>query len=197
MPFVDPETVLKDREGKEILAKDLTAGGPCLVVILRRPGCLICRDQDVAIWEARETLTEVCAGGQTDKKTSKPPVRLCVVVHEWIEREIEAFTKGYWHGDIYFDETKAFYRAVHGGKLKRGSLLSLLNPFSKVHANMRQAKEAGRVTEQNLQGDGLTLGGLVILDVGGEAVYTFEERNFGDRASLTEISKQLSHLYHS
>ena len=62
---------------------------------------------------------------------------------------------------------------------------------------MRQAKEAGRVTEQNLQGDGLTLGGLVILDVGGEAVYTFEERNFGDRASLTEISKQLSHLYHS
>ena len=26
--------------------------------------------------------------------------------------------------------------------------------------------------------------------------HTFAEKNFGDRASLTEISKQLNHLYH-
>jgi len=90
-----------------------------------------------------------------------------------------------------------FYKAVHGGEVKRGSLLSLLNPFSKAYANIRETKAAGRVTDQNFEGDGLTLGGLAILDVGGEAVYTFAEKNFGDRASLTEISKQLSHLYHS
>lgn len=118
-------------------------------------------------------------------------------MHEWKEREIEAFTKDYWHGELYFDEGKEFYKAVHGGQVKKGSLLSLLNPFSKAYANIRQVKAAGRVTEQNFEGDGLTLGGLAILDVGGEAVYTFEEKNFGDRASLTEISKQLSHLYHS
>jgi hypothetical protein len=194
MPFVDPETVLKDREGKEVLARDLTSSRPALVVVIRRPGCLICRDQAVAIWEARETLTEVCGGGQTGTKASKPPVRLCVVVHEWKEREIKAF-ESYWHGEIFFDETKAFYRAVHGGELKRGSVLSLLNPFSKAWANVRQAKGAGRVAEQNFEGDGLTLGGLAILDVGGDATYVFQERNLGDRASLTEVSRQLSHLY--
>ena len=196
MPFVDPDTVLKDKDGNELHAADLTKDAPALVIILRRPGCLICRDQAISIWEARETLTEVCAGGQTGKN-KKAAVRLVCIVHEWKEREIEAFTKDYWHGELYFDGSKAFYKAVHGGQLKKGSLLSLLNPFSRAYANIRQVKAAGRVTEQNFEGDGLTLGGLAILDVGGDAVYTFEEKNFGDRASLTEISKQLSHLYHS
>jgi hypothetical protein len=188
-PFVAPDTVLSDpRTGAEVEVSSLYAEQPCLFVILRRPGCLICRDQAVAIWESRETLQKVCAGGATTKKE----IRLIVVVHEWKDREIEAFTKEYWKGELYFDQTKAFYKAVHGGELKKGSLLSLLNPWSKAYKNIREAKAAGRVKEQNFEGDGLTLGGLVILDCPtGNAVYTFEEKNFGDHADLKTIAHEV------
>ena len=38
-PFVDPKTILKDGEGKEISASSLWTDSPALVVVLRRPGC--------------------------------------------------------------------------------------------------------------------------------------------------------------
>jgi hypothetical protein len=191
-PFVPKGTVLKDpRTGTELDASELTRDSPALVIILRRPGCLICRDQAIAIWESRETLQKVCQGG-----ASKKEVRLVCIVHEWKDREIEAFTKDYWKGELYWDESKAFYKAVHGGEVKRGSLLSLLNPWSKAYKNIRDAKSAGRVKEQNFEGDGLTLGGLVILDCpDGNAVYQFAEKAFGDRANLETIAKEVRNLY--
>jgi len=48
---------------------------------------------------------------------------------------------------------------VHGGKVKKGSLLALLNPVGEAWKNMRRAKASGLVKESNMNGDGLTLGG--------------------------------------
>lgn len=62
-------------------------------------------------------------------------------------------------GELYYDEGKAFYAAVHGGKVKKGSLLALLNPLGEAWKNMRRAKGSGLVEESNMNGDGLTLGG--------------------------------------
>lgn len=62
-------------------------------------------------------------------------------------------------GDLYYDESKAFYKAVHGGSVKKGSLLALLNPFGDAWGNMKRAKKAGIVKDSNINGDGLTLGG--------------------------------------
>ncbi len=57
-------------------------------------------------------------------------IQLACVLHEWKEREVEAFSPEYWGGPLYLDESKAFYATVHGGAVRRGSIIDLLNPFS-------------------------------------------------------------------
>lgn len=191
-PFVPADTVLKDFRGNEIEAGSLWSGNqPVLVIILRRPGCLLCRDQAISIWNSRDTFTQVSSSSGT-----KGPLKLVCVLHEWKEREVEAFTKDYWHGEIYFDESKAFYKAIHGGVLRKGSLASFLNPFSKAWRHIREANKRGNVKEHNMEGDGLTLGGLALLDCPqGTPAFTFEEQTFGDKASMEDIVKAVHALY--
>ena len=55
---------------KEIKAASLWAQGPALVVVLRRPGCLLCREQSLKLWAEHERLAAL-------------GLRLVVVLHEW------------------------------------------------------------------------------------------------------------------
>ncbi|KAK9845230.1 hypothetical protein WJX81_000566 [Elliptochloris bilobata] len=67
--------------------------------------------------------------------------------------------------------TKAFYRAPNGGELRRGSLFNSLNPWSMIWKLAKAARQT--VEESNLKGDGLTMGGLMVLprgDAGVQAV---------------------------
>ncbi|KAI8100655.1 hypothetical protein M9434_005046 [Picochlorum sp. BPE23] len=188
-PFVDPKTTLKDGEGKEISAASLWTDSPALVVVLRRPGCLLCRDQAIALWKSRETIANYAQG------TDKQPTRMVCVLHEWKQREVDAF-KEFWGGELYHDETKAFYKAVHGGQVKKGSLASFLNPFSRAWKNYRAVKARGAVCDSNLEGDGLTLGGLAVLDSpAGNSVYVFKEETFGDHAPMASVMKAVASLY--
>lgn len=114
-------------------------------------------------------------------------VRLVCVLHEWRQAEVEAFAPAYWGGELYFDEAKAFHAAVHGGKVRRGNILDLLNPFSRAWRNMRRAKEGGAVKEHNLVGDGLTMGGVMVIKKGGAVAYSFAEATFGDHAPFEEL----------
>lgn len=197
--FVPEDTVVKDAAGNAVKASSLWSGNqPVLVVILRRPGCLLCRDQAISIWNSRDTLHQVCSGSSDEQggQERKGPVRLVCVLHEWKEREVEAFTKDYWHGELYYDESKAFYKSIHGGVLKKGSLASFLNPFSKAWKHIRDANKRGIVKDHNMEGDGLTLGGLAVLDCPkGNAVFTFEEQTFGDRAPMEDIVRAVHSLY--
>ncbi|PSC72197.1 hypothetical protein C2E20_4380 [Micractinium conductrix] len=111
------------------------------------------------------------------------------LVHEWIDREIAAYAPEYWGGDLFYDEAKAFYAAVHGGKVAKGSLVDLVNPFGRAWKNMKRAKSAGTVKDSNLNGDGLTLGGLLIFKKGGAVAYSHAEKTFGDHAPLEEVVK--------
>lgn len=191
--FVPVDTILKDTGGNPVQAGSLWSGNqPVLVVILRRPGCLLCRDQAISIWNSRDTLHQMCSSSNG----TKGPIQLVCVLHEWKEREVEAFTKDYWHGELYYDESKAFYKAIHGGVLKKGSLASFLNPFSKAWKHIREANKRGNVKDHNMEGDGLTLGGLVVLDCpNGNPVFTFEEQTFGDKASMEDIVKAVRSMY--
>lgn len=169
------DAVLKSKDGKEIKASELWQGGPVLVVCLRRPGCLLCREEAIHLWGERAQFEAL-------------GVRLVLVLHEWKEREVEAFSPAYWGGDLYFDEAKAFYATVHGGTVKKGSLLELANPFGRAWKNMKRAKQAGNVKDSNLVGDGLTMGGVLLLRQGsGDVAYCFAEETFGDHAPFEEL----------
>ena len=37
---------------------------------------------------------------------------MVAIVHENLDNEVEEFNNGYWKGEVYFDEKKAFYTAL-------------------------------------------------------------------------------------
>ena len=116
-------------------------------------------------------------------------VGLACVANAWIEPEIRAFVDGYFPpsvGPTYLDETKAFFTAVGGGSSpRRGSLTAFLNPFGRVWRNAKAAKES--VTEHNMEGDGLTMGGLMVVSGAKGVVYAAYETTFGDAPSDDDI----------
>ncbi|KXZ52229.1 hypothetical protein GPECTOR_10g860 [Gonium pectorale] len=140
--------VLKSREGAEVLASNLWQSKPLAVLILRRPGCVLCRDEAQRLWALKPEF-------------DKLGVELICVVHEWIQREIDAFSPSYWPGPLYHDASKAFYGALNGGTPLRGSPLGLLMPWSAVWARIRAAQK--NVKEHNLAGEGLIMGGAMVL----------------------------------
>ena len=116
-------------------------------------------------------------------------VGLACVANAWIEPEIKAFVDGYFPptvGPTYLDETKAFFTAVGGGAApRRGSLTAFLNPFGRVWKNAKAAKES--VTDHNMEGDGLMMGGLMVVSGAKGIVYASYETTFGDAPSDTDV----------
>jgi hypothetical protein len=193
---------LKDAQGNEIKALTLWEQDPVLVVCLRRPGCrkslvtchifspfpsqsltlipppllltVLCREEAIHLWEERE-------------KFQKLGIRMVCILHEWRDIEVKAFAPEYWGGDLYYDKAKIFYKTVHGGSVKKGSLLALVNPFGRAFKNAKRAKASGKVKDSNFVGDGLTLGGVLVLKKGGEIEYSFAEETFGDHADFDTL----------
>jgi hypothetical protein len=135
---------------------------------------VLCREEAIHLWNERD-------------KFEAAGVRLVCVLHEWRLPEVEAFAPAYWGGKLYYDASKAFHAAVHGGRVRRGNFLDLLNPFSRAWKNMRRAKESSTVKDHNLVGDGMTLGGVMVFKKGGQVAYSFAEATFGDHAPFEEL----------
>lgn len=71
--------------------------------------------------------------------------------------------------------------------MAKGSLLDLLKPS--VWRNGKRAKASGLVKDSNMTGDGLTLGGLLVIKQGGDVSYRYAESTFGDHAPMEEVHK--------
>ena len=111
-------------------------------------------------------------------------MRLVAVLNEDLPEQVAAFAKDFWPGELYLDQEKAFFAAVGGGTVRRGTLLTFLNPFSRVWANAKAAKGV----EGNFEGDGLTYGGLLVVRPRSGAVeYAFQEETFGDHAPHEDV----------
>jgi hypothetical protein len=145
-----------------------------VVVVLRRPGCIMCRSQAALLWEKKSEFDQL-------------GVKLACVVNQALPAEVEAFAKDFWPGEIYLDESKGFYAAVGEGKIRKGSLWALLNPFGKVWKNAFKSKKVvGK--NHNTVGDGTILGGLVVVTTKGTSVpFAFQEKAFGDAADVQDV----------
>jgi hypothetical protein len=135
---------------------------------------VLCREEAIHLWNERAQFEAL-------------GVKLVCVLHEWKLREVEGFAPEYFGGPVYFDEAKAFYATVHGGQVKRGNVLDLINPWGRAWANMQRARASGTVKDSNLTGDGLTLGGLLLIGQDGQVAYSFAEKTFGDHAPFEEV----------
>lgn len=104
------------------------------------PAAVLCREQAVKVWSERAQFEALGVG-------------LVCVIHEWLDREVAAFAPAYWGGRLLLDADRAFNAAVHGGTVKKGSLLDLLNPFSRcaAGAGSRPRVEARRQHPSSVQ----------------------------------------------
>ncbi|KAL6780906.1 SELU1 [Auxenochlorella protothecoides x Auxenochlorella symbiontica] len=175
---ITSDTILKKPvaggEFEDVRMGSLWADSPVLIIVMRRPGCILCREQTLAVWAERE-------------KFEKLGVKLILTVHEWKQREIDAFAPEYWGGAVFYDPERTFYAAVHGGSVKIASRLSLLNPFSTGFKNGRAAYKRGVVKDSNFTGNGTVLGGVLVFKAGGELVYSHAESDFGVHPPMEDL----------
>lgn len=127
---------------------------------------------------------------EIEKKLNDVNCELHCVLKESIEEEVMEFSRDFWKSEerLHLDETKAFFRAVGGGVLKRSSLfLTLINPV-KMYKIVQNFKSIGeRTPRNNLTGEGLIMGGLMVFKEGGEIVYSHREKEWGDCAPIEEV----------
>eukprot|EP00656_Telonema_subtile_P021119 TRINITY_DN2215_c0_g1_i1.p2 TRINITY_DN2215_c0_g1~~TRINITY_DN2215_c0_g1_i1.p2 ORF type:complete len:110 (-),score=26.97 TRINITY_DN2215_c0_g1_i1:248-577(-) len=96
-----------------------------------------------------------------------------------------------WHGDpsggtLLLDPSRGMFTAIGGVK---GSLFSLAKPS--VISRVLGSKRAGFAG--NLEGDGMTMGGVVVVSKAG-VVFQHLESEFGDRADPDEVVKAAARL---
>ncbi len=125
-----------------------------------------------------------------EKKLNDANCELHCVLKESIEEEVVEFARDFWKREeqLYLDETLAFFRAVHGGALRKSSLFwTLINPI-KMYRVVKNFKKIGeRTPRNNLNGEGLIMGGLIVFKRGGEVVYSHREKEWGDCAPIEKV----------
>jgi hypothetical protein len=150
-----------------------TKNAAVLVYAVRRPGCLLCRDNAASIWARRD---EFAALG----------VSLAAVVHQALPAEVAAFQPTYWGGPLYLDADKAVYKALGDGTIRTAGLAGLLNVgvWRRIMAAKSRLNDGG-----NTVGDSSVLGGVLVIvppGAGGgggkepRLAYVDIERTFGE-----------------
>jgi len=146
----------------------LWSNGPVLIYGVRRPGCLLCRDNAASIWKR-----------EADFKAAG--VSLAAVVHQSLPAETAAFAPEFWGGPLYLDEDKALYRAFGDGQLRTSGLTGLLNlsVWRRILAARKRLGDGGNTT-----GDSSILGGVLLVTGGDKGspkvAYLDVERTFGE-----------------
>ncbi|KAL7748813.1 hypothetical protein RI367_005726 [Sorochytrium milnesiophthora] len=164
-------TPVKDAAG-EIMSQTLWQDQPALVVLLRRPGCLFCRNEAV---ELRKRAEEINKNGN---------IRMVAIVNQKLGAE--DFADNFWQGETYFDHDLGLFKALGDGEVRRASLWELLRPS--VLARIVKGKMSG--PQGNLEGDGTMLGGLLVVRKGDAGVeYAYLEQTFGDIAPVEDVVK--------
>merc|ERR1712070_325410 len=96
-----------------------------------------------------------------------------------------------WHGDpegtsLFVDESRAMFHAIGA---VQGSVLSLAKPS--IISKILKATSAGFAG--NLDGDGWTMGGLLLVSKQGVA-YEYHETDFGERADPEDVVQAVKRL---
>lgn len=108
-------------------------------------------------------------------------MHLACVVKEAIPEQIAQFQPRYWASDeLYLDEEMAFYRALGGGQVAKKGLLALASKQVRENNTRSKAYIAAHGLDSNLSGEGMILGGLLVLRAGeGGIVMQKNESTFG------------------
>ncbi|GFR99679.1 redox-regulatory protein FAM213A [Elysia marginata] len=144
---------------REFLASELWDKNGAIIMVVRRAGCRLCREEALGLAALRFRLDGV---------------PLYAIVHEDIG--INEF-KVYFRGEIFLDKERRFY-----GPVERTMLWSGLLRLS-VWKRIFQSQEEG-----DFQGEGRILGGLFVIGSGRQGILLeHRESEFGDFAKRSEV----------
>ncbi|KAG0621536.1 hypothetical protein M758_3G027500 [Ceratodon purpureus] len=161
-------------------ASDLWAEKATLILVLRRPGCVMCRAEAHQLY-TRKPIFDAMG------------IQLVVCLNEHIEGEVRAFWPRYWGGMVVVDEQRDFFRALGQGKIPRENYLTGFFLSSTARANFKKANDLG--IPWNARGEGNIKGGVYLIRAGsGGVAYQFVERNFGDWAPLDEVLQACANI---
>jgi hypothetical protein len=82
------------------------------------------------------------------------------------------------------DNDMTFFKALGGGKVRKGSLWSFLNPWSAIYKRLKVVQDD--VKESNLKGEGTIFGGLYVVSNQG-VHYQHLEKDFGVAAPIDQV----------
>lgn len=107
------------------------------------------------------------------------------------------FQRDYFKGsDLYIDEDKAFYAYLGNRRLLTlgGTLKALLLPWRTVGAIRDIGKRmTAKNIEGNMIGEGLLLGGVLVVDKAGKIIYSYQEKT-GTPAPVDAVEEALARL---
>ncbi|KAF9433951.1 hypothetical protein BGZ76_008761 [Entomortierella beljakovae] len=175
------DIILKDFLGVEVertlSAQELWKDQPTVVIVIRRPGCQFCREE-ARIFDENRKLIEESMG-----------MKMVCIVHE--KEGADIFQNEFWHGQVYFDPEKSFYKALGGGRLRVGGWEQTVYPSFWV--NLIRNKRSG--VKGNFEGDGSILGGLLIVGANDSGIaYEHIEKVWGDIARADKVLRACSQL---
>ncbi|KAF9173147.1 hypothetical protein BGX21_010064 [Mortierella sp. AD011] len=158
-------------------AHDLWKNQSTIVIVIRRPGCQFCREE-ARIFHGYRQMIEQSMG-----------LKMICVVHE--KEGADIFQNEFWHGKVYFDAEKGFYKALGGGRLRVGGWEQLIRPsFWRYLVRNKRSGVKG-----NFEGDGSILGGLLVVSAGDNGIaYEHIEKVWGDIAHADKVLEACSQL---
>ncbi|KAL7749317.1 hypothetical protein RI367_005188 [Sorochytrium milnesiophthora] len=155
---------------QDVLTQTLWKDQPVLMVLIRRPGCLFCRNEAVEL-RKRKKLIEDQYG-----------VRMVAVVNEKLGAQ--DFASNFWRGETYFDHSLGLFKAFGNGQVRKVKLWHLLTlSFWKRYFRVRKAG-----FNMTAEGKGMVLGGLLVLGIGESGVqYAYAEKTAGQIAPIDDV----------
>lgn len=168
--------------GAPIKASSLWSPTGAVVFVVRRPGCILCREEAMDL--STKLLPQLKASG-------KPAPKLVAVVDETtsVDGFLEAFAEKGGETQTYLDEARGFKLALGDRWLGIQGLL-----YPSVWKNGKRAQTKYPELEGDLKGEGRRLGGLLVVDKKGEVQYSYLEKVFGDHAPMEEVLAAVAKL---
>lgn len=143
----------------------------------------MCREEALALSSLKPKL---------DSQT--PPVRLVCIAGEALGHE--EFLRDYWKGELYIDEGKqTVFPVVNptAPSLMAGICSFFCGGEVKQHVNRVKAKNI----QGNFKGEGLKLGGTLVVDPTHGLLFEHQERIWGDNAcagKMAELEKAIAKI---
>lgn len=144
--------------------------------IVKRPGCLICKEQGMMLQELVESFSE-------DQVAAWAVVKEINVDNEGL---LELY-QDYFSFPFFLDKKMKIYKAM--GK-------KLVNPFKFLNNVKNGARE--RIARKGIEGtfigkgEGLILGGVLIFDAKGNIRYAYQEKSGAEELPVEELRSVLN-----